>query len=266
MSGTILTSIEEMFEADQKTDRQSTFDQLWALTGELFAKVRARFELKQDPSCADLMPYKGIEGAGGYLSSWSGPEIDWLTHSWTGNPKASFTNMHLTVGLGPQVDAPNLGFALGTTPDFFVYMDYLPRRDLWTQPAYGDRYYGEANQAYLAMQANRNFRPFISRDFYTRSAQSPASLCYGAAVTDENFATLRTAAHAHVDNWLKLVDGASPVPPADRAALAERDLLIRRTIADRDPANVVVERLFGKDLGQRLVRQLWGGDRKLPRP
>lgn len=266
MSGTILKSIEEMFDEDRKTDRQSDFNELWQLTGELFQRVRERFELTLDGSCKDLMPYRGVGGAAGYLSNWSGPEVDWLTHSWTGNPKASFTNMHLTIGLGPHTDAPHFGFALGTTPDYFVYMDYLPRCDLWARPDYADRYYGKANQAYLAMQANRNFRPFVSRDFYTRVAQSPASLCYGAAVTHENMATIRAASHAHLDHWFEILDTATQVPASARAALAERDLLIRRTITQRDPANVVVEKLFGKDLGQRLVRQLWGGDRQLPRP
>lgn len=265
MSG-ILTSIEEMFDTAPRTDRQSDFDQLWALTGELFERVKQRFELSLDGSCADLRPYKGVEGAAGYLSNWVGPQVDWLTHSWTGNPKATFTNMHLTIGLGPHVDVPHFGFALGTTPDFFVYMDYLPRRDLWTRPDYADQYYPKANQAYLAMQANKNFRPFISRDFYTRAAQSPASLCYGAAVTAENMATIRTASHAHLDHWFEMLDNATQVPPAERAALAERDLLIRRTITERDPANIVVEKLFGKTLGQRLVGQLWGADRTLKRP
>jgi hypothetical protein len=266
MSQKILKSIEEMVDTAPALDRQSTFDALWALTGELFERVRARFELSLDPSCKDLMPYKGVEGASGYLSSYAGPQVDWLTYSWTGNPRASFTNMHLTIGLGPQADAPNLGFALGTTPDLFVYMDFLPRVDLWTRPDYADKYYGKANQAYLAMQANPAFRPFISRDFYTRVAQSPASLCYGAEVGEANLATIREVAHAHLDHWFEMLDQATPVTGAARAALAERDLLIRRTITERDPANVVVEKLFGKDLGRRLVRQLWGGDRQLPRP
>lgn len=266
MSDTILTSIEEMVDSAPVLDRQTTFDQLWQITGELFERVQARFQLHRDPSCNDLMPYKGFDGAGGYLASYTGPEIDWLVHSWTGNPRATFTNMHLTVGLGPQVDAPHFGFALGTTPDFFVYMDYLPRRDMWTRPDYADKYYGQANQAYLAMQANPAFRSFISRDFYTRVAQSPASLCYGASVTDENMATIRKAAHAHLDNWFALLDTATRITGEERAALAERDLLIRRTITERDPANVVVEKLFTKELGQRLVGQLWGADRQLPRP
>ncbi len=266
MSNKILTSIKDIVESGEVQDRQSTFDALWALTSELFARVQERFELQLDPSSKDLMPYVGKEGASGYLATYAGPKIDWLVHSWTGNPKASFTNMHLTIGLGPQVDAPHFGFALGTLPDFFVYMDYLPRRDLWTCPDYGDHYYGAANEVYLAMQADSHFRPFISRDFYTRVAQSPASLCYGAEVTEQNLDTIRRTAHSHLDNWFALIDQARPVPEDQRASLSERDLLIRRSITERDPANVVVDRLFGEELGARLVRQLWGGDRQLPRP
>lgn len=266
MSANILTSIEEMFDSSPVLDRQSTFDQLWALTGELFARVQQRFELRIDPSCADLMPYQGIDGASGYLANYVGPQIDWLTHSWTGNPKASFTNMHLTIGLGPYTDAPHFGFALGTTPDLFIYMDYLPRRELCTHPDYADKYYGAANQAYLGMQANSAFRPFISRDFYTRSTLSPSSLCYGATVSEANLEAVRKAAHTHLDNWFALLDQATPLNGDDRKIIAERDLLIRRTITERDPANVVVDKLFGAQLGHRLVGQLWGADRKLPRP
>ena len=79
-------------------------------------------------------------------------------------------------------------------------------------------------------------------------------------------AIITRASHAHLDNWFTLVDEATQVSADERAALAERDLLIRRTITERDPANVVVDKLFGEELGQRLVRQLWGADRKLPRP
>lgn len=266
MTDKILTSIKDIVESGAPQDRQDTFQALWDLTGEMLQRVQQRFEMSLDPSCKELMPYQGHEGASGYLATYAGPQIDWLVHSWTGNPKASFTNMHLTIGLGPHIDAPHFGFALGTLPDYFIYMDYLPRRDLWTSPEYGDQYYGSANEAYLAAQANKNLRPFISRDFYTRVAQSPSSLCFGADVNDENFQTIREAALAHLDNWFALIDAASEVPKDQRATLAERDLLIRRTITERDPANVVVDRLFGEDLGARLVGQLWGQNRQLPRP
>ena len=41
------------------------------------------------------------------LSATSGPEIDWLVYSWTGQPKSSFCNVHLNVWLGPQYDVPH---------------------------------------------------------------------------------------------------------------------------------------------------------------
>jgi hypothetical protein len=43
-------------------------------------------------------------------------------------------------------------------------------------------------------------------------------------------------------------------------------VFIRRTICERDPANVIAERLFGKELTARLVSTLWGGTRTLPSP
>ena len=44
------------------------------------------------------------------------------------------------------------------------------------------------------------------------------------------------------------------------------DSFFRRAIADRDPANIVGEQLFGKEMADKLVRGLWGGDRVNPRP
>ena len=78
--------------------------------------------------------------------------------------------------------------------------------------------------------------------------------------------SVRRVLNAHVDRWLQWVDEAEPVPAEERAALAETDLLMRRNIAERDPANVLGERLLGADLTNKLVRGLWGGDRELPRP
>ncbi len=263
----VTKSIDELVAENSGVDRQETFEQLWAITTELFDKVKARFELSLDPSTADLGSYHGKNGAEGSLAAYSGPEIDWLIYSWTGNPKASFTNMHLTISLGPQVNVPNFGFALGTTPELFSYMDYLPRVDLWTHPEYANRYYdGGANDAYIAIERDDNFRHFISRHVYTRVAQSPCSMAHSAEVTPENIERLRELAHGHLDRWLAWVDAAEPVPAAERAALAERDLLIRRTITEGDPANIVVENLFGTELADRLVHTLWGRDRKLPRP
>ena len=263
----ITKSIDELVAENGGIDRQETFDKLWALNTELFEKVRSRLELILDPSCEGLMPYSGKDGAAGYLSAWVGPKVDWLIFSWTGNPKASFTNMHLTINLAGNIDVPHFGYALGTTPDLFFYQDYMPRKDLWTNPEYAEKYLGgESNDAYVAMERNENFHHFISRHMYTRVAQSPCSLVYSADVSDENIEELRKVSHEQLDRWLDWVDQAKPIPTPEAKLLAARDLQIRKTITQGDPANIVVENLFGKDLADRLVASLWGENRQLPRP
>lgn len=262
----ITKSIDELVAEQAGVDRQDTFDQLWGITTELFEKVKARFDIQEDGS--SIGDYSGKDGAAGYLSAWAGSDIDWLIYSWTGNPKASFTNMHLTINLGPQYDVPNFGFALGTTPDLFFYQDYMPRKDLWTNPEYAEKYYGgEANDTYIEWERSERFQHFISRHMYTRVAQSPCSLAYGGAVCAEGIEDLRKVAHAQLDRWIAWVDAAEQQQdPEVRKAQAERDLLIRRNITEGDPANIVVENLFGKELCDNLVAALWGRDRTLPRP
>ena len=265
----ITQSIEEMIAARPNVDNREHFDALWGLLCEMMEKVRARFEIELDPCCRDLRPYKGLPGTGaeGYLGAYSGEEIDWLIHSWTGNPRMSFTNMHLTISLGPSIDVPHFGLAVGTVPDIFWYMDYMPRVDMLVNTDYADRYYyGEPNGTYIEMRGNSDFTPFVSREFYMRLAQSPNSICKNAPFTDENVATVRALAHRHLDRWLKWVDEAEPVPESEREALAARDQLVRRTICERDPANAIVDKLFAREMGDYLVRTLWGGTRTLPRP
>ena len=262
----VTKSIEELVAENANTDREDTFKELWAINTELFEKVKARFpDIQLDP-CSQG-DYSGKDGAAGYSSAWASKDIDWMIFSWTGNPKASFTNMHLTIGLGPQYDVPNFGFALGTTPDLFFYQDYLPRKDLWTNPKYAEKYWdGAPNDAYIALERHPDFHHFISRHMYTRVAQSPNSLVYSADVSDNNIEELRRIAHEQLDRWLEWVDNAEPVPEAERAQQAQRDLDIRRTITEGDPANIVVEMLFGEDMADKLVGALWGRDRTLPRP
>ena len=72
----ITKSIDELVAEQGGVDRQETFDQLWAITTELFDKVKARFDISQDP--CSVGDYSGKDGAQGFLSAWAGPEIDWL--------------------------------------------------------------------------------------------------------------------------------------------------------------------------------------------
>ncbi|MBD3886667.1 hypothetical protein IFO70_33960 [Phormidium tenue FACHB-886] len=57
--------------------------------------------------------------------------------------------------------------------------------------------------------------------------------------------------------WLTWVKQAEPVPVDRRTLLAEPDLQMRRTIAERDPGNAVAVQIFGTELAEQLIRSLW---------
>jgi hypothetical protein len=261
-------SIIDMVDSAPSVDNTDAFNQLWAMLGKLRDKVDLHFTLTEEPSNKDLQPYKGLpesDGAEGYMSTFAGDKIDWLVHSWVGNPKFSFTNMHLTISLGAQYDVPNLGLAFGTTPDLFFYMDYMPRRDLWTNPDYMDKYYTEANDNFLALQRNPEFTSFVSQDVYTRVAQTATSLCVGAPYNSDNLAQIEKHSTQMLERWLGWAANAEPTPENEWAARATRDEFIRHTISDRDPVNPLAVRVFGDELASRLIETLWGGNRTLPR-
>lgn len=245
-------------------DSTGVFDQLWGITNELRQKLDARFETYPDPSTANLNSYASPDGESqGSLNTFTGTEMDWLVHSWLRNPKMGFCNMHLTMWLKSQIRVPHLAFAFATVPHLFFYMDYIPRTDLFTDLEYLDRYYEPANPTYLKLQSDSRLKPYISKTLYIRQAQSHTSLCYTSPVSAETIDLLRTVAHEMMDRWLTWVDSAEPVAENERAALSERDLIVRRAIAERDPDNQIGVRLFGAEMTDQLVRALWGGDRIL---
>ncbi len=270
MNERVLTPISDLVEQSPDVDNRETFNKLWAILAEMNEKIQARFDLTLDPCSEKFADYRNIsvEGGGseGSLKTYTGPEVDWYVHSYIGSPESTFTNMHITLSLGPQYDVPHFGFALGTVPDLFMYMDYLPRVDLVANPGYSDRYYSEANEEFLGLQEDERFNPFISRSLYTRIALTPTAVCYIAAREDEIIKKVRGIAMERLECWLKWVNEAEPTAVADRPALAARDEHIRRTICERDPANNLGENLFGKENADLMVATLWGGTRTLPRP
>ncbi|MGI5268782.1 oxidoreductase [Nonomuraea sp. CA-218870] len=263
-----LQNVEEMVGRAPVVDVTEAFQQWQDLLGELTAKIEARFELTRDPSTASLESYGTYpDGAGGRLAGFSGPEIDWMVHSWIGNPKASFVNLHLTVWLGPHVRVPHLGIALLLWPEGWFYVDAVPRGDLVGDTDYYDRYYAPNEADWLEhRREHEDFVWFTSPTAFIRASLSPTAYCYSFPATQANIEVVRDVLHRRVDQWLRWVDEAEPVPVEERAALAERDLAIRRNIAERDPANVMGVKLFGQETTDLLVRSLWGGDRELPRP
>jgi hypothetical protein len=270
MSERILTSIIDLVEQSPDVDNRDTFNALWAILGEMDKKIQARFQLELDPCSDRFKDYKAIsvaeDGAEGSLHTYTGPEVDWYVHSYIGSPESTFTNMHITLSLGPQYQVPHFGFALGTVPDLFMYMDYIPRTDLVSNIEYVDKYYTEVNDEFLDLQSDDRFNPFISRDLYTRVALTPTAVCYTAKADEAVIAKVRAAAMSRLDRWLVWVDEAEHTPIEDRPDIAARDEQVRRNICERDPANGLGDKLFGKETAEAMVATLWGGARTLPRP
>ena len=261
-----LKSVQDIHDEHGPTDATATFDRLWGIMGDLKAKIDDRLETERDPSTLDLEDYGGDSGPRGTLRAFVGPEVDWMIHSWLGDPQTGFTNMHLTVWLGPHVNVPHLGLAWGTLPNLWCYIDLQPRADVAVDLDYLDRYYEPFNERFLALREDETLSPFVSRELYVRESVTPTACCFLTETDDEHLALIETLAHERVDAWLGYLDGAEPVPEADRPALAERDLALRRNVAERDPANVMGVRYFGEEMTERLIRALWGGDRQLDRP
>ncbi|MBB2914332.1 hypothetical protein FHS43_005644 [Streptosporangium becharense] len=261
-----LRHVEQMLDESPVVDVTETFERFRGMLAALKAKIDARFELTADPgSIGAYGAHPG--GPGGRIDAYCGPEIDWMVHSWLGDPAAGFANLHLTVWLGPQVDVPHLGVALLLWPEGWFYQNYIPRVNLAGHGDYYDRHYAPLEADWLRFrEENPDFTWFTSRAGFIRAGLSPNAYCYSFPRTRGNADVVGELLHARVDHWLRLVDGAEPVPRAGRAALAATDLAIRRNIAERDPANALGVRYFGRELTDRLVRALWGGDRVLPRP
>lgn len=265
-----LQGVQDIFDERGPTDATRTFDRLWSITEELMAKIEGRFSLTRDPSTEDLESYRGeAPYPSGRLAGYTGPEMDWLVHSWIGNPPLGFTNMHVTAWLGPHIGVPHLGIAWGTLPDLWFYIDFNPRSDLMIDTESLDTYWGPLNEEFLDLRADEGLAPFTSRALYIRQALSEVAVCFttpGITHDEARLEQVRELAHRRVDQWLGWVDEAEPVPAERRDQLAADDLARRRNIAERDPANVMAVRFFGEEMTDRLVRALWGGDRVLPRP
>jgi hypothetical protein len=147
-----------------------------------------------------------------------------------------------------------------------MYLDTPARQDLNTNIDYFDKYIEPRNEHYLELRVDPRLTQFVSRSAYIRQVLTDVAICSSLDNNEENWELMRTEAHRLVDIWLGWVKEAKPVPVEKRAELAERDLILRRTIVKRDPANVLAARRLGPDIEERLVNALWGADRQLPRP
>lgn len=262
----VTQSVAEIFDTAGPTNKTSTFEQLSTFVTECKDRVLDRFELQVDPGTDPIATYGTPEGLRGELVARTGPEMDWMIHSWMGNPAEGFTNIHLTCWLGPHTNVPHFAMACGTLPSLWCFVDLLPRADLWTDLDYVDRFYYPSNDTYMALRNDPGAPAFVSQDTYTRITVSASAFCGVFDDTQDRVDLIKSLATERLDQWFGFLDDAPVVAPADRAPLAERDLAMRRNVAERDPANALAERFFGPELTEQLVRGLWGGDRQLPRP
>ncbi|MFB2880502.1 hypothetical protein [Floridanema aerugineum] len=243
-------------------DNSVVFEQLWQISNELRQKIEAGFTLHPDPSAKDLEDYTGIDpNVKGSMKTFSGSEIDWLVHSWLRNTKTGFSTMRLTTWLKPHIAVPHLAFEFSTFGNILFYIDYVPRNDILLNLDDLNRYYEPVNQTFLTLQADSRLSPFISKSLHIRLFQSPISLCYTCPPTEDLLALIRTISHEMLDRWLGWIDVAEAVPESMQKALFERDLFVRRSIAERDPGNKMAAQMLGNELTDKLVKALWGGDR-----
>jgi len=259
-------SIAQISDAAAPVDVTDDFLRLKAEIDAMAERVKARFELIPDPSVEEFHTY-GVEGGPtGSINAFTGPEVDWMVHSHLGNPSMGFTNLHLTCWLGPHTWVPHLGIAFGTLPDYWYFVDFVPRKDGLVEAEYLDRYYEPDNAEYMALRHEPGFSPFVSQTLYIRQSVSNTALCFVCERRPDTLGRMIELANGRLERWFEHLDAGDPVDPSERAALAARDLRVRRNVADRDPANIMGVRFFGEAMTERLVRSLWGGDRVNPRP
>ncbi|MBE9179293.1 red chlorophyll catabolite reductase [Oculatella sp. LEGE 06141] len=238
-------------------DHATLFVQLQSILSELYEEVTQQLTILPQPE----QPLQNFSSPDrtvtGTLLAFTGEELDWLVYSWFNAAQMRFSNMRLTLWLSPLIQVPHLAFEFGTTPDLFFYIDYIPRVDLWADLNYTERYYESLNPTYLELRDNPNLSLFVSKALYVRQMQSPTSLCFTCPATEDSLSLIRNTAHEICSRWLTWVKQAEPVPVDRQPSLAERDLQMRRTIAERDPGNAVAVKIFGAELAEQLIRSLW---------
>jgi hypothetical protein len=240
-------------------------DQLAALMG----KVTDRFELHKDPS-TEGRGLTGEMGSGihGDIQCFVGPDIDWLVYSWMADPEHGFANMHLTISPAAHVDVPLFGMAFAVFGPYpWAYIDYGQRRDQSVDREYHYKYFDVLNENWLQVRRNnQDLRWFTSPTSYIRAVTSPIAFCYSGPMEQPTIDIIKDQAHLYLDTWLGFWDNPGIVPVEEREAMQQYTVDWRRTVAELDPANVMGERLFGKEITDNLVSTLWGDGRQIPSP
>jgi hypothetical protein len=241
-------TIMEFLSENPNVDVSKAWERCWNIHSRTVERVKNRFDVSKHPSCEGeeyfTSPDDQLEGS---FTAYSGPEVDWLVHSWIGNRKASILDMNATCFLAQQTRVPHLAIIFGTIPKLYFYAEYTPRVDLRTNYEYLQKYYEPANQDFLEFRSDPNWTRFVSHGTYLRTLMSPICKSSSAALTDENIGTCEKYIEKFVDRWFRWLDEAAPVPEEERAAQRDYDYTVRELGYRTDPMNVLPRKVFGEE-------------------
>lgn len=262
MSGDTVQHLADVLDAHAPVNNTEVFHYLLNVREQAWDIIRSSLNLREDRACQDIQNIPDLQGnIVGNIHTYTGDRIDWIVRSWIGKPETGFTNIHLTCWVNEEIDVPHLGLALGTAPDVFCYVDFLPRYDAPVSFDHLNQYHEPMNETWIALRRHPAYKTFNPVHLYTRSTLSPIAVC-GLLPFADFKALVEPVMLQYVRKWVELVQTAQPISPEKRPALRQRDEILRRTIVEKDPANILADRMLGVPMRERLVRILHAAERE----
>ena len=169
--------------------------------------------------------------------------------------------MNLQVWLGPHIDVPHLVLVFGTVPNVFHFSDVVPRRDPMVDVDYLNKLL-RAREREVARPPRRRPVPLVGQPRHLHAGLQLADrqLLHGDLLRRRSRRALREAVRDRVDTWLQWVRDAEPVPVEERAALRERDHMVRKYGYTMDPMNELSKKFLGEQRVNELVATRAGLD------
>lgn len=254
-------TIMEFLAESPNVDVSRAWERCWNIHSRIVERVQARFDVKRHPQTAGEDYWQSADGQlEGSFHGYTGPEVDWLVHSWLGNRRASLLDMNATVFLSQQNRVPHLAVIFGTIPRLYFYAEYTPRVDLRTHPEYVEKYYEPANEGFLKFRSDPKWTRFVSHGTYLRALMSPIATSSHAELNDDNISTCENFLTGFIDRWFRWLDDAETVPESERAAQQAFDNKVRELGYRMDPMNVLPRKLLGEqEFNRRLEMRIGTG-------
>jgi hypothetical protein len=248
-------TIDQFLAENPDVDVSKAWERCWGILHDIKARIAGQFPgLQLEPNCIGREYYTSPNGEfEGSMQAWSGAGVDWLVNSWLGNRKASILDMNATAFLDQQTDVPHFVMVFGTIPKLFFYFDFTPRKNIYIDADYIERYYEPINEAYLALRGNTNFQWSVSHGTYMRSLTNPSTQSLMGDLNDNNISILEDYSYSMLNTWLGWLDAAAPIPPGQRAAQQAYDYTVRRLGYERDPMNKLAAQVFGEDKVEEML-------------